>query len=155
MQLNAIVVPVDFSDSSPPAIAAAVDWAQTTGAKLVLVHVIDMVYYDYGWLYEGVPVPKDILSRNEDRVRDKMLALVPADVREKLRVESMVVHAQPWEGILQAVKDAHADLIVMGTHGRRGLTHMFLGSVAEKVVRLAPCPVLTVKAKAQDAQPAK
>lgn len=152
MNLRTILVPTDLSQASQPAVDAAAKLARLAGANLTLLHVIDMVYYDYGWMYEGIPVPQDLLVKRESEVADQMLHLLTPEQKEGINVRTHVVFGQPFQAILDIADEKNADLIVMGTHGRRGLSHLFLGSVAEKIVRLATCPVLTIRTSEEKIQ---
>lgn len=139
-----ILVPVDFGDPSTRAIDLALTIAMRFEAKVTLLHVTWMPPYYYAAYAEGLAVPIDDIE-NEAKV---MLedALVKAQSRYP-RTESKIVAGRPWEGILDAITATGADLVVMGTHGRRGAERAFLGSVAEKTVRHSPIPVLTTPAR--------
>jgi len=135
-----ILVPTDFGDSSQRAVLLAIELAKAFGAHVTLLHVWSLPNTAYA---EGLSWPVDELEKAAQTALDGELARVVklhADTDAVLRV------GPAWERILDAVKERGADLVVMGTHGRRGLPRMFLGSVAEKVVRLAHVPVLTVGA---------
>ena len=77
--------------------------------------------------------------------QEELVKLAREHIPATVRYETLVVNGWPGEAVLKAARDLDADLIVMGTHGRRGLAHLMIGSVAERVVRAAPCPVLTVR----------
>ncbi len=141
-----ILCPTELDGSSQPATDIAVELAQRTGASLTLVHVYDAPVY----AYSGVPFMPVVDTAGEvekaaratlDRTVEGLKARLP-DVRGMLR------RGRTWEEILAAAKETGADMIVMGTHGRHGLPHAVLGSVAEKVVRISPVPVLTVRGAA-------
>jgi nucleotide-binding universal stress UspA family protein len=140
-----ILVPTDFGEPSSRALDVAIALASKFDSKLTLLHVSWLpvtAHITYG---EGLPWPTDAYAQEGE----KELAKVASYARERFsRLESVVVKGEPWEEILRTAKERGADLIVMGTHGRRGLSRAFLGSVAEKVVRLSPIPVLTVSGKA-------
>ncbi len=137
-----IVAPTDFSETSREAVRYAMDLV-APGGTILVCHVVDDVQLTYG--YVGVAVPPPELDRRvTDEAQRELADFVPAPVPEGVTVEQKVLHGSPYLGIVKMAKDRKADLIVMGTHGRTGLKHMLLGSVAEKVVRRAPCPVLVV-----------
>lgn len=135
-----ILVPVDFGDPSAHAIELALTMATRFDAKLTLLHVSWMPPYYYSAYAEGLAFPVGEM----ETAAKKMLtdALTKAQGRYP-RTESMMVAGEPWEKILESAKGCGADLIIMGTHGRRGVARVVLGSVAEKVVRHSPIPVLT------------
>lgn len=134
-----ILVPTDFSEPAERAAQFAAVFAEKFDAKLTLLHVWETPStYDYG---QGLDWPTEELARQAQKSLDVALA----KLREALpRAQGRVVPGVALERILAEAKDMNADLIVMGTHGRRGLSHVFLGSVAERVVRRSPIPVLTV-----------
>jgi nucleotide-binding universal stress UspA family protein len=136
MQIQTILFPTDFSPASEAALDYAISLARDANAKLLLLHIAEPlpVYGDVP--YYGVPEP-------DKAELERRLHAVSVDTR--LRVERRLVAGYPAEQILaEAAKDA-VDMIVMGTHGRTGLTRLLMGSVAERVVRGATCPVLAVK----------
>ena len=135
-----ILVPVDFGDPSERAVDLALTMASRFDAKVTLLHVSWMPAYYYATYAEGLAFPIEEMEVAAKKMLDDVLA------KAKLRhaqTDSKMVAGDPWEQIIETAKASSADLIIMGTHGRRGVAHMFLGSVAEKVVRHSPIPVLT------------
>jgi len=142
-----ILVPVDFSVHASEAIRAAADLAKRYDAALTLVHVYETVAYalpDGFVLFTGSQLA-DMLSEFEKRLA---AAKRDAEAAGATRVEVKQLQGAAAVEIVEFAKENGFDLIVMGTHGRRGLQHALMGSVAERVVRTAPCPVLTLKAQA-------
>jgi nucleotide-binding universal stress UspA family protein len=141
-----ILVPTDFSQSSVEALDVAVDIAARYGASITLYHVCELPIYSY----PGVPMSAfDSLTPIQDAAR-RQLDEVTADLKARSPgAEGVLEVGLPWQRILGAVEAYKADLVVMGTHGRRGLTHAFMGSVAERIVRECPVPVLTVRMNAK------
>lgn len=139
-----ILVPCDFSNCSAAALAQAAALAKLTGGSLVLLHVIEPV--KPGFLMEGT-VSRQTQGLLREKVR-QMLAALAATHAGGVHLRRPIIKAgKPWEVIVSTASKAGADLIVLGTHGYTGLKHAALGSVAERVVRHAPCPVLTVRRK--------
>jgi universal stress protein A len=144
--MRTILVPVDFSDDSTAAVDAAVDLARTLGSKLRVLHVFHRpaaIYAPYGGIQ---PVMPDLAEIPEAATRCLELEL------EKVRAagveaEGEVREGLPSDAIVAAAEEWGADLIAMGTRGHTGLEHVLLGSVAERTLHRAPCPVLTVRAK--------
>lgn len=140
LSLKNILVPHDFSEASEAALAYAADIARLTGAKLHLLHVSDKARLELGMEY-----PLGVEASLEEAMRERLLRIMApreqAEFRPELQIRSGVPHAE----IIRYVDDYDIDLIVMGTHGRGFVAHAVMGSVAEKVVRHAPCPVLTVR----------
>lgn len=137
-----ILVPTDFGDSSEKALDVAVDLAKKYGAKLTLLHTYEVPVYAYpGMVYTAA----DLLTPMQDRAQaecDRALKTLRERVPGAM---ALLRFGTPAQEIQEAIKETHADLVVMGTHGRRGVNHALIGSVAEKTVRLSPIPVLTVR----------
>ena len=143
--LRKILVPIDFSAYSADATAWAADLARRYDASVTLVHVYQPVSMALpeGYVLMSANALADLLTE-----LDAALAQARKDLEatERVVAETMLLQGVPFAEIVQFARDGHYDLIVMGTHGRTGFKHALLGSVAEKVVRKAPCPVLTIRA---------
>lgn len=138
-----ILVATDFSSSSERALELAVKLATAFGAKLTLLHVWEIPVYPY---MDFVLNSADLL-RSVEEAAEQRLSDVLSDLQKQVpTTRSLLKMGVPWEQILATATEEEVDVIVMGTHGRRGVKHALLGSVAEKVVRLAPVPVLTARA---------
>ena len=138
-----ILCPVDYSDCSAKALRYAAGLALKDSARLYLMHVIDKRVYDYGGpIYEAQLSPD---AEVIDRLKEKLGESVPKEIRGDIDVETIVTVGVPAQEIVNAADDKGVDVIVMGTHGRTGVAHVVMGSVAENVVRNALCPVLTVR----------
>jgi nucleotide-binding universal stress UspA family protein len=140
-KVKTILVSTDFSDYSGRALSHAKFLAKTFGAKIVLVHVIDAMNY---FVSESM-VWEDVSARIRESVRPMLEKAVRETKGEGVSASSYLIQGVPYEEIVKKAGQSRADLIVMGTHGRTGVRHLLLGSVAERVIRLAPCPVMTVK----------
>ena len=140
LAIKNILVPIDFSERSYNAFEMASALARDHRAGLTLLHVREMVAAPFGEM--GMAAPVDLPNREE--LLDRLAKLEPAD--ESINVEYLVVEGGPAEEIIRAAVDHGCDLIVMATHGRTGLGRLLMGSVAEEVMRKAPCPVMTLKA---------
>jgi nucleotide-binding universal stress UspA family protein len=142
-----LLVAVDFSDDSSAALDEAVDIAAQLGAKLEMLHVFHRpaeIYAPYGGIQ---PVTPEIAEIPEAAMR--CLDVEIEKVRETapdLEVGGQVREGLPSDVIVERARELGADLIVMGTRGHTGLEHVLLGSVAERSLRTAPCPVMTVRA---------
>jgi len=144
-QFARILVPVDFSDHSAAAQETAIEIAKTFGAKIWLLHCYQL--HPGGVSPYGIAVP----ASYHDDVRDTVTQQL-RECQEKVEAEGVPVEASvssefPPQAIAEMAKDIDADLIVMGTRGLTGIKHVMLGSVAERTVRSAACPVLTVKSE--------
>jgi nucleotide-binding universal stress UspA family protein len=139
--LDRILVPVDFSDCSLDALEYAVAVAQWAQASVMLLHVMEPASYGLDFT-----VPHKAARDHEREVLTERLAgLVAALDAAHVKSESLVRGGLPRDSILEAARTWSADLIVMGTHGRRGLSHALYGSVVESVLRKSHCPILTVR----------
>jgi nucleotide-binding universal stress UspA family protein len=139
-----ILVPTDFSDHASEALELAVDVAKRYEAIIHLLHVVQVPAYT---LPDGVVVAGADVMLTLSEASAKGLAAAKAEA-ERLGAGRVTVQSTigvPFTDIIRVARDEKADLIVMGTHGRTGLAHALLGSVAEKLVRKAPCAVLTVR----------
>ena len=142
-----ILHPSDFSRASGAAFLKAVALAKESRAELLLVHVL---LPPTPFIGDGYVSPKTYqeLEAAARRAAQRELAKVAARAQKaKARVKAVLVEGVPYDRIARVARSKRADLIVMGTHGRSGLSKFFLGSVAERVIALAPCPVLTVRGK--------
>jgi len=147
IQLNSILVPLDFSDFSKQAFRYALALAEKFDAKMELLNVlIDMEAL--------VPEPGMLISTSDQFMQDQkesalktMQEWIEECSAQQYSIECKTVIGTPFLEIIRHAKAADSDLIIIGTHGRTGLQHVLMGSVAEKVVRKAPCPVLTVRIK--------
>lgn len=126
-----ILVPVDFSETSGLALEAAVAWARAFGAHIDVLHVVPL--NGVGTVEAEAALPR----------------AAPAVLDDVVQSRRVVKALAPELAIIEAARKAPIDLIVMGTHGRSGWSHVKLGSVAERVVQLAPCSVLTVRRPGQ------
>jgi nucleotide-binding universal stress UspA family protein len=143
MAAQRFLVPIDFSDYASHALDYAISLASKLGARLTLLHVIQSL--PMGGADMGVTLPYTYIQDMEAEITSSLQNYLERVTAAGLEGEIAVVHGVPFNEIIAAAKTQQVDLIVMGTHGRTGLQHVLLGSVAEKVVRTAPCPVLTVR----------
>jgi nucleotide-binding universal stress UspA family protein len=137
-----ILVPVDFEASSKRALEVAADLALKFDAKLTLLHAWDVPAYSYANFY----VPGDLWSLLEEAAKKQLGDMLAHTRRRVPHADSVLVNGPAGAEILKAIERENVDLVVIGTHGRQGLSRVFLGSVAEKVVRGSSVPVLTIRA---------
>lgn len=138
LPLGTVLYPTDFSENSEFAFRVACALARDYKARLVLLHVIPPPMV----IYAGGPVPAETWP-NVEEVTEKLRQLEGRS--HHVRVESQVMEGDPVDMIVRAAEETGSDVIVMGTLGRTGLGRLLLGSVAESVIRKAPCPVLSAK----------
>lgn len=138
-----ILCPIDYSDCSAKALRYAAGLALKDSGRLYLMHVIDKRIYDYGGpVYEVQPSPDE---ETITHLKQKLGESVPKEIRGDIEVETIVTVGLPAQEVVNAAEKEGVDIIVMGTHGRSGISHVVMGSVAENVTRKAACPVLTVR----------
>jgi glycine betaine transporter len=144
-----ILVPIDFSEHSAKALAYAVDLATRFDAHILVLHVWEPPR-TMGLEFGIYPIEQgSVLQILEEETTRRAQQFVAEQAKpEGLRLDTLAVQGVPYDVIVDIAESRHIDLIVMGTHGRSGLSRFFLGSVAEKVVRHAHCPVLTIRERA-------
>jgi nucleotide-binding universal stress UspA family protein len=140
LSIRSILCPTDFSDRAAYAFQLACALARDHGARLLIAHVQAPPVAMYGEMGALPPEPVD----TEEILTERLLQIRPAD--EQLAFEHYYMIGEPAEEIVRLANAQNVDMIVMGTHGRRGFGRLLMGSVAEHVVRKAACPVVTVKA---------
>ncbi|HVW28060.1 MAG TPA: universal stress protein [Polyangiaceae bacterium] len=136
-----LLVPTDFGRSSDAALEIAIDLASKYGAALDVVHVYEFPSYAY------MPTAPPLVNAVEEAAHTQFDRAMLRVVARKRDAKGFLREGVPWQQILAVQEEVGADLIVMGTHGRRGVSRTLIGSVAEKVVRMSPVPVLTVHAQ--------
>lgn len=145
-RIGNILVPVDFSVCAQTAVRYALGMAAQFQATVTLVHVVEQIIYPGDWMYPPLANSDFAVEKREEVVK-KMQALVH---EPGVSVNYMVRVGRAWQEVTEIAKETKADLLVIATHGYTGIKHALLGSVAEKIVRHAPCPVLTVRPDERD-----
>ena len=137
-----VLAPVDFSKDSMLAVKFAASLAEQYQAKLFVLHVLAPLHPRLrGYMENFYEIQEKMVAEAEKDVKK----IVPAKIRESIRVEAVVELGNPHHVIVDKAKELEIDVLVIATHGRTGLSHVLLGSVAEKVIRHAPCPVFVVR----------
>jgi len=139
--IQRILVPHDFSETAERALTFALDLAEKLGAGVTVMHAYEIPSFGYPG---GPGMSVEMAGQIERAARAALEGVASRARRPGVEVGSTLRQGVPWSEIVAVVQETKADLVVMGTHGRRGFARMLLGSVAEKVVRTAPCPVVTV-----------
>jgi universal stress protein A len=143
MNIQKILIPFDFSEHSEKACNWAVGMAEKWHARILLLHVVPRPTYPpvlMGSHFNAADFEAGLRAEAETRVQEFAAKARPGSVPIDLKV---MIGEPSWD-ICKVAEEEHCDLVVMGSHGRTGLGHVLLGSVAERVVRLSPCPVLVV-----------
>ncbi|HWR90382.1 MAG TPA: universal stress protein [Dissulfurispiraceae bacterium] len=146
MEVKKILFPTDFSEGALNALPYAVDLAKSYGAKLSMLHVMYDISTSSGLYVPHISV--DEMYKEMEASARKELERFGLDLRRDMKdIEFTVLRGVPYEEILKFAEKNAIDLIVIGTHGRKGLDRVLFGSTAERVVRNATCPVMTVRGK--------
>jgi nucleotide-binding universal stress UspA family protein len=144
LSLKKIVVPQDFSEYSLHALKYAVTLAGLFNSELVVLHVVEPIVYPADFSFGQVSIPameEEIRKHSEEQLNE----LVTNEIPNSIKTTSIIKVGKPFIEIIDVAKAENADLIVISSHGRTGMDHVLFGSTADKVVRKAPCPVLTVR----------
>jgi nucleotide-binding universal stress UspA family protein len=141
--LKRILVPIDFSETSEAALGHAVPLASAFSASMYVLHVVRRMLAETGKSEAWRP-PLSLSEKDQGGVQEELRKLLERQT-PTVQAQALVKVGSPFLEIVRCAKEMDIDLIVMGTHGRGPVAHMLIGSVAERVVRTAPCPVLTVR----------
>jgi nucleotide-binding universal stress UspA family protein len=149
IDMKRIIVPIDFSDYSKKALRYAVEFAKQFSAEIVLVYVVEPVIYPADFSFGQVAIPS---MENELRQRgqEQLAKLLETESGGLIASRAVVRSGKPFVEINLLAQEENADLIIIATHGHSGIEHVLFGSTAEKVVRKAHCPVLTVREKEKE-----
>jgi nucleotide-binding universal stress UspA family protein len=139
-----LLVPTDFSAGATAALAYAIELAKVLDAEIVVLNAWELP--PVGFPDGALLATSDLSQRMSEGAREGVDRAVRENAGAGVKLQGITRQNDPWRAIVEAAAEVGAGLIVMGTHGRRGLPRALLGSVAEKVVRMAACPVLTVHA---------
>lgn len=144
MEIRQILAPTDFSDFSKHALEYAYELARKFGAKLLLLHVVELPAFPIeGYVPQRVGVP--LIEDLKRQWSLELEGILPAAQGITVEIARRVVTGTPYRKIVEIAEAENVDLIVMATRGRTGLSHLVMGSVAERVVRTTSCPVLTIR----------
>jgi len=150
IEFNHLLVPLDFEEPSQHALEAAIELARRFGSQLTLLHVYEVPSYVYA---QPGTLGVDLAGPIADAAREVLEKTLREAQTKVAGAKAQLRRGAPATEILAAVADVRPDLVVMGTHGRKGVRHALLGSVAEKVVRHSPVPVLTLREEASTDTP--
>ncbi len=144
MEIKKILVPIDFSEYSLKALNYAIEFAQSFNAELFLIYVIEPMVYPADFSMGQIAIP-EITDDFNSKAESDMDNLIKEKIGEKVKAQRIIKTGRPFLEIIQTASEIDADLIIIATHGLTGMEHLLFGSTAEKVVRKAPCPVLTLR----------
>jgi nucleotide-binding universal stress UspA family protein len=142
--ISKVLVPIDFSDYSKSALKYAVNFVKHFQAHLYLIYVVEPVIYPPDFSMGQIAIPSVDLEMDK-RAIDELDKLAKQEIPSEIKVKSIVKTGKPFIEIIETAHEENVDLIIIATHGHTGMEHILFGSTAEKVVRKAPCPVLTLR----------
>jgi nucleotide-binding universal stress UspA family protein len=150
IKIGKILVPTDFSSASLKALDYAVQFVDTLmGVEILIVHVLEPPSYVAAPV-PGVVVPRSFYMTLEQACSKRLETILTEEIPDGIPARAILKEGKPWHEVVELAKTEGVDLIVIATHGHTGLKHFVLGSTAERVVRTAPCPVLTVRDPERD-----
>ncbi len=147
-EIKKVLVPIDFSDYSKSSLKYAVNFAKNFKASLVLVYVVEPVIYPPDFSMGQIAIPAAGIEMDK-RAKEELDKLAEKEIPSDLSVKKIIKTGKPFVEIIETAADENVDLIIIATHGHTGVEHILFGSTAEKVVRKAPCPVLTLREPAK------
>ncbi len=142
--IKKVLVPIDFSDYSKSALKYAVSFVKQFNAELILIYVVEPVIYPPDFSMGQIAIPSVDLEMDK-RAVEELSKLARKEIPADLKVKTLVKTGKPFIEIIETAAEENTDLIIIATHGHTGVEHILFGSTAEKVVRKAPCPVLTLR----------
>lgn len=142
--IKKILVPIDFSDYSKSSLRYSVNFAKHFQANLILIYVVEPVVYPPDFSMGQIAIPTVGLEMDK-RASDELDKLAAKEIPGNVDVKKIIKTGKPFVEIIETAAEEDADLIIIATHGHTGVEHILFGSTAEKVIRKAPCPVLTLR----------
>ena len=147
-EINKVLVPIDFSDYSKNSLKYAVNFAKHFNASIILVYVIEPIIYPPDFSMGQIAIPTPGLEMDK-RATEELDKLAEKEIPSGLSVKRVIKTGKPFVEIIETAAEEDADIIIIATHGHSGVEHILFGSPAEKGVRKAPCPVLTLREPAK------
>lgn len=149
--IKKILVPIDFSDYSKKSLKYSVNLAKIFNAGLILIYVVEPVIYPPDFSMGQIAIPSVDIEMDK-RAAEELSNLAKREIPAEINVNTTVKTGKPFVEIIETATNENIDLIIIATHGHSGVEHILFGSTAEKVVRKAPCPVLTLRAQQRKAK---
>lgn len=143
-EINKVLVPIDFSDYSKGALRYAVNFARSFNAEVLLIYVVEPVIYPPDFSMGQIAIPTVGLEMDK-RAAEELEKLAKKEIHSDMKVKTIIRTGKPFVEIVETASEENVDMIIIATHGHSGVEHILFGSTAEKVVRKAPCPVLTLR----------
>ncbi len=143
-EIKKILVPIDFSDYSKSSLKYAVNFVKIFQAELFIIYVVEPVIYPPDFSMGQIAIPSVDLEMDK-RAVEELNKLAQKEIPTDVKVHPIVKTGKPFLEIIETASEEDIDLIIIASHGHTGVEHLLFGSTAEKVVRKAPCPVLTLR----------
>jgi len=144
LAIKKILVPIDFSDYSKSALKYAVNFAKSFNADMTLIYVVEPIVYPPDFSMGQIAIPT-VSTEWDERACEELDKLAKTQIPADVKVKTIIKTGKPFVEIIETATEENIDLIIIATHGHSGVEHILFGSTAEKVVRKAPCPVLTLR----------
>jgi len=145
LHIKKILVPIDFSVNSKSALKIATQFGSFFSAELVLIHVIEPMFYPPDFSLGQITLPSMDTKEIEERAKEELTKLSQTEIQTRLRSKVIIKNGKPFHEIIETAKEEDVDLIIISSHGHSGVEQIIFGSTSEKVVRKSPCPVLTLR----------
>ena len=143
-EIKKVLVPIDFSDYSKAALRYAVSFAKMFKAEMILVYVVEPVIYPPDFSMGQIAIPS-VNTEWDVKAKEELNKLASNEIPKEIKVTTLIKTGKPFLEIIDTAAELDTDIIIIATHGHTGVEHILFGSTAEKVVRKAPCPVLTLR----------
>ena len=144
LDIKKILVPIDFSDYSKSSLKYAANFASKFNARITLIYVVEPVIYPPDFSMGQIAIPS-VNAEWDTKAKEELEKLGEQEIPEGVKVSTIIKTGKPFLEIIDTAAEENIDLIIIATHGHSGVEHILFGSTAEKVVRKAPCPVLTLR----------
>ncbi len=143
-EIKKVLVPIDFSDYSKNALKYAIGFAKKFKADMILIYVVEPVIYPPDFSMGQIAIPA-VSAEWDKKAKEELDKLAKTEIPPDINVTTVIKTGKPFVEIIDTAEEVDADIIIIATHGHSGVEHILFGSTAEKVVRKAPCPVLTLR----------
>lgn len=144
LNIKKILVPIDFSDYSKSALKYAQEFSKFFDAEIILIYVVEPMVYPPDFSMGQIAIPTIDIELDK-RAKEELEKLARNEIQPNTKFQIIIKTGKPFVEIIQTASELDVDLIIIATHGHSGVEHILFGSTAEKVVRKAPCPVLTLR----------
>jgi universal stress protein A len=142
--IKKVLVPIDFSDYSKNSLRYSINFVKCFNAELILVYVVEPIIYPPDFSMGQIAVPAMDVELDK-RAAEELAKLARTEIPHQMKVKTIIKTGKPFVEIIETAAEENVDLIIIASHGHSGVEHILFGSTADKVVRKAPCPVLSLR----------